>query len=204
MRRGFTLIEVLIVLALLGSLILLLFGTHLQIKELLAEQSIASQKGAEILAFLKTLSLDLNNLVYEKWNTRQHFMARRHQIAGRRIDELLFSTGRLYNNPASLQNQIHNVQYFGDLDAQDQITVYRREDIFVDPKNLAQGYAIPMATGIEELVFEFSQSGQNWEEEWDFAVKQVMPRFIRCTVKWKEGGQDRIFQFTVRPPILWY
>ncbi|MCS6985146.1 MAG: prepilin-type N-terminal cleavage/methylation domain-containing protein [Leptospiraceae bacterium] len=203
-RRGFTLLEILIVIALLGSLLLLLFGTHLQIRQLLAEQSKASQKTGDILAFLKTLSSDLHNLVYEKWNSRQHFIARKVIMGGRRLDELLFTTSRLYNNPASLQTQVHNVHYFADIADGESAVVYRREDVFADPKNLRQGYAIPMAWDIEELVFEFSQSGQSWEDEWDFAVKQVMPRFIRCTLKWKEGGQERMFQFVVRPPILWY
>ncbi len=203
-RRGFTLIEILIVMALLGVLFSVLFGTHMQIRQLLAEQSVASNRTSDILAFMKTLSSDLHNLVYDKWNTRQLFIARKNSVNGKRIDDLMFTTGRLYNNPSSLQTQVHNVYYFGDVDENDQVQIFRREDVFADPRNPGQGFAVPMAAEIEEFSLQFSQGGTSWDDEWDFATKRVMPRYIKCTLKWKELGQDRIFSFEIRPPLLWY
>lgn len=204
LKRGFTLIEILIVMGLLGVLFGILFGTHLQVRKLLADQSIASNNSNEVLAFMKTLSADLHNLVYKKWQTKQLFIATKDIVGGKRIDNLLFTTGRLYNNPASLQTQVHNVSYFGDTTKNGSIQIFRREDVFADPNNPGQGFAVPMAGNIEEFSVQFSQGGTNWEDEWDFAIKQVMPRYIRCTLRWKERDQERSFSFEVRPPLLWY
>ena len=58
-NSGFTLIELLVVMGLIGLLLTGLFGTYLQVQELIYKQSKGSENSGQALNFMRVLFLGL-------------------------------------------------------------------------------------------------------------------------------------------------
>lgn len=204
-KRGFTVIEALIVMALVGMLFTALFTSYMQVKRLLVEQTGNSRKNEEIMSFLKILSADLQNMINEPWNTRQIFIGRRNMMQGIRIDQLIFTTGNGYANPSTLQTQVRTVAYEAVLDeSNNKVYIVRREDQFADYVNPGNGIPVPLVSDPEEFALSFSQTGQDWSDDWDYVQRRAFPRYIKCVIKWKEGAETREMTTEIRPPVMWY
>lgn len=204
-RGGFTLTEALIVLALTGMLFTTLFAAYLQVKRVLVEQSGSSRRGEEAMVFMKILTADLQNLVNEPWNPKQLFIGQKNVVAGKRIDTLIFTAGSGYANPSTMQSQVRTVAYEVITDESNtDIAVVRREDEFADYENPGHGIPIPLFENPEEFSLQFSQTGQNWSDDWDYVQRRAFPRYIKSTLKWQEGGQTREMVTEIRPPVMWY
>ncbi len=204
--RGFTLVELIIVIGLLGFLITALFGSYFQIKQLLLIENEAAITGNRAMLALKTISEDLNNLFIEgRWNPKQIFEIRKDTIGSKRVDFMNFASTKLFSNPQTMQSSVRMVTYYGEVDEESgRVNLMRREDIFLDKNNPTAGVAIPLFQGIEKLEVQFSRDGGSFnDEDWSYASKRTYPRYIQVTMGWKEQGRDREYSFEVRPPIVW-
>lgn len=205
-KNGFTLVEAIIVLALVGILFTTLFASYLQIKKVLTEQSGRSMRSESAMIFMKVLSADLQNLVNEPWNPKQMFISKKNMVAGKRIDTLVFVSGSGYANPSTMQSQVRTVTYevSHNFDADDKLSIVRIEDSFADYKNPGHGIPIPLFENPVEFSLEYSQTGQDWSDEWDYVQRQSFPRYIKSTLRWEEGDILRESITQIRPPIMWY
>lgn len=201
-RGGFTLIEVLIVLMLMTLLFGAMFGTYIQIRDLIQTQSNASNRSEKIMHVVRTLTLDIRNLRHEKWNEEQIFRARKEVIGGSRIDRLSLPSGRIFANASTYQTNAFQVSWFGETDTDTgEVTIYRQETMF--PQTAGSGIPVSMAEGVKKFQIEFSLNGRDYFDEWDYSLRKTMPRLIRVTIEWEENRQTRKYTFELRPPVLW-
>jgi len=184
-NKGFTIIELIIVISLLSVFFLGLMTTYMQIQKLLNVQSNASVQGQQAEELYEILSHDIQNLVYEKWNNDYFFIAQKNVSGGSRIDRINFISGSLYSNPGILQSPFYNVTYFGKVNNDTGImTLYRKEDMFVDYKETSLGVPIPVLDNISEFIAEFSLNGKDWQDSWDYSLNKSLPKFIKITIKY--------------------
>jgi hypothetical protein len=189
--------------SLIGLLLTGLFGTYLQVQELIYKQSQGSENSGQALHFMRTLSSDLNNIVFEKWNDRQPFLIEKSIIDGKRIDRLFFVSSSLYANPANYQNSAFNVSYQGKVDFEKGVVLYRMEDVFADSSLKIKGIPIPYVNNVEEFAVQASNNGRDWIDGWDRKMNNVLPRYLKVILKWNEAGKEREFEFELRPPLAW-
>ncbi|MCS6972376.1 MAG: type II secretion system GspH family protein [Turneriella sp.] len=206
-QRGFTLVELLIVIGLSGFIFVTLMAIYLQVKKLTYEQTRVASQSAAVIDFGVAISYDLANLIFEKYNTRQVFLIERELHGGKRFDAFVFPSAALYSNPSVLQSRSFMVAYFVERDRDGRnYTLYRSEDMFVDPRNLYRGVPVPMVRFVEEFKVEGSNNGVDFEEGWDYRVRRQIPRYVRITLQYRVSEtSDTISTYTidVRPPIMW-
>jgi prepilin-type N-terminal cleavage/methylation domain-containing protein len=206
-RRGFTLVELLIVIGLSGFIFTTLMVVYLQIKKLAYEQTRVSNQSAAAIEFGTAISYDLANLIFEKYNIRQVFLVEKELHGGKRFDAFVFPSAALHANPSVLQARSFMVSYFVERDEDGQnYTLYRAEDMFVDYRNLYRGVAVPMVKYVEEFRVEGSNNGVDFEESWDYRSRRQMPRYVRITLFYRaspETNEISEYVVEVRPPILW-
>lgn len=183
-KKGFTLLELIIVLTLASVFLIGIITTYLQIQKVLKSQTQASFNGQKAEELYEILSHDLQNIVVEPWNRKYFFTAQKSILGGARMDFLNFISGSLYSNPLALQTQVYNVTYFAEADPQSgELTLYRSEDMFTDYKNTKGGIPVPVLENIREFRAEFSIDNKNWVDDWDYSLKQRIPIYIRITIR---------------------
>lgn len=206
-RRGFTLVELLIVMGLTGFIFTTLMAVYLQVKKLSYEQTRVSNQSAAVIDFGTAISYDLANLVFEKFNIKQVFLVEKELHGGKRFDAFVFPSAALNANPSVLQARSFMVSYFVERDKDGQnYTLYRAEDMYIDYRNLYRGVAVPMVKLVDEFKVEGSNNGVDYEESWDYKSRRQIPRYVKITVRYRasETAMDiSEYSVEVRPPILW-
>ena len=139
--RAFTLIEILMVIALTSFLFITMFGAYFRIKDLLYDQGLSAQKKNQAFSILEMISRDLHNLYYEKWNPNSFFEGKKDNIGSnnKKIDSMNFTSSTLYSNASTMQNRVFSIYYFGKPDKSDNIYLFRQESAFVDYKEKKMG-----------------------------------------------------------------
>jgi len=206
-QAGFTLIELLIVIGLAGALFTTLIGVYMRVKTLTRDQVKVANQSAAVLELGVAISYDLENLIFEKFNTRQVFMVEKELHGGKRFDAFVFPSAALNASPSVLQARSFMVSYFVERNVDNQdYTLYRAEDMFIDSKNLFRGIAVPLLSFVEEFKVEGSQNGVDYEETWDFKSRRQLPRYVRATIKYRpqqQSSEVSEYSVEIRPPVLW-
>lgn len=206
-RRGFTLIELLIVMGLSGFIFTTLMGVYLQVKKISYEQVRVANQSTAVIDLGSSMTYDLSNLIFEKYNVRQVFLVEKELHGGRRFDAFVFPSASLNANPSVLQARSFMVSYFVERDPRGQdYTLYRAEDMYIDPRNPFRGVAVPMLKFVDEFRVEGSNNGVDYEETWDYKTRRQMPRYIRATIRYRPSEistEVSEYVIDVRPPILW-
>ncbi|MDH5716566.1 MAG: prepilin-type N-terminal cleavage/methylation domain-containing protein [Spirochaetia bacterium] len=204
-RRGFSLLEMIIVMALVSVLFLGLLTSFFQMERLMSSQKIAADKSQNAINLMKMLSADLQNIVYEKWNIKDSFfLGKKEIVGGTRVDFLNFPTGSLYSNPSTLQSNVFSVAYYGKIDDNTGIlNLYRREDIFISKIEESAGVGVPIIQNVKAFEVQYSTNSKTFDDEWDSALKSnTFPNIIKVRLVWEENDQEREFTFESYPPIL--
>lgn len=167
----------------------------------------SSLQGQQAEELYEIMSHDLQNIVDEKWNKKYFFKASKNITGGARVDSLNFISGSLYSNPLVLQSRIYNVTYFGKTgDENGALTLYRKEDMFVDYKETGHGVPIPVLKNVTKFMVEFSPNGKDWQDSWDWILNKNLPRFIRVTIQYiqneETGKNERTIVIQTSPGIF--
>lgn len=206
-RRGFTLVELLIVIGLSGFIFTTLMAVYMQVKKLSYDQTRVSSQSSAVIDLGVAISYDLENLIFEKYNVRQVFTVEKELHGGRRFDAFVFPSAALNANPSVLQARSFMVSYFVERSPTGlDYTLYRSEDMFIDYRNPFRGVAVPMLKFVDEFKVEGSNNGVDYEETWDYKTRRQIPRYIRITIKYRPSEtSNEISEYVVdvRPPILW-
>ena len=215
LSAGFTLIEILIVLAITTVLFTFLISYYFQVNDVTSIQSERSQISQKVSSTMKMVRKDLNNLVTDKWhlpkpnsidNVKNIFTSKQDPKFSRRGDAINFLSSKLYVNTMMLSSQVFNVTYFCKYNEQkDSFTIYRRENIFADYELPIGGVSVPVANNVHSFYFEFSNDGKTWEkQEWDYNVERRYPLYVAINIEFQiESGKIYKFREIVSPPILW-
>ena len=201
-NHGFTLIEILVVLSLVGFLFVALFGSYLQVQDVVHNQSQYAHQGNKILSAAKILSDDISNTYYEKKNPDSFFSGKKEIFLQGRVDKLNLAVISSYSNPSLLQGKVFAVTYFGKLDQDnDTLSLYRKEDNWLDYDNPEQGIPIPLIQDIKEFSLEYSLNRTSWQNTWDLKNSKKIPKYVRATFRWLEGNTEREF-VVIATPVL--
>ncbi|MCZ6628101.1 MAG: prepilin-type N-terminal cleavage/methylation domain-containing protein [SAR324 cluster bacterium] len=214
---GFTLIELMVSLVLLGVILTLIYTSFYQISN-------GSKRISEELAEQQELRL-LLTLIGEDLQAAQYFerftkdgnasgmVAVTDFVGNRKMSKLDFHA----NVPARFHRQVdpaadplmHELAYWVEEDERDRevLVLKRREDFYLDDDMHEGGVTSELVKGVESFLVEFlppairqSEFEDQWEEEWDSSDKTGtgrMPMAMRITLARRATPQARLLQETL-------
>lgn len=193
-NKGFTLLELLIALALLAILSAALYGTYFSLMRGRETATAGIESRRELRITLDLLRRELSSAFYNRANKRLHFVVEDRDIFGKPASTLQFTA---ISSPST-----------GNLPTSDLVTL-RYQPVAKDTKivlgrqvkNLfgtQETARYPHMDEVEGFLVE-CYDGAKWVKSWDTAINMGLPKSVRVTVRIREGEKTVNF-FTFATP----
>ena len=180
--RGFTLLEVLVALALLVMLSVALYGTYFSLMRGREIAVVKMEARRELSTTLDQLNRELSAAFYNTNNKRLHFVVEDRDFFGKPASTLDFTFiappvgGTL---PAS--DQVRAIYTAGEKDKK--LTLARQaQDLYMKVDSLPY----PQMKELEGFLVE-CYDGNEWVRTWDTVLNSSLPKAVRVTLMVKEG-----------------
>jgi general secretion pathway protein J len=196
LKRGFTLLELLIALALLGVLAGALYGTYFSLIKG-RESAIAGMEARrELRTTLDQLRREINSALYSRNNKRLHFSVENRDIFGKPASVLAFTCiappqpgGQIVSDQLDLKYEV--------VEREQQMILSRQARDLYHAEEAAR---YPQMESIEGFLVE-CQNGDKWVKIWDTAINFGLPKAIRITVTVKDGEKTAEYMVLATPKV---
>jgi general secretion pathway protein J len=202
-RRGFTLLEILIALALLGVLAGTLYSTYFALIKGRESAAEGMEERRELRTTLDLLRRELNSTFYanrppvgEKKN-RLHFSVEDKDIFGKPASRLTFTAiAPPQAGGLAVSDQVDLVYEIVERDKQ-MILTRQAKDLY----HPGEVQRFPQMENIEGFLVE-CLSGDKWVKVWDTELQHQLPKSIRVTITVKEGEQNASYSILASPKMI--
>jgi len=197
-NRGFTLLEVLIALVLLAVLMAALYGSYFAVIRARDRASEGVEARRELGATLDLLRREIASAAYGRDDKRLRFVVEDRDSFGRPASNLELTTKAPPSaGLARPESGVIDVQYRMLEKGQQQILTRREQDVFF-MTDTAPIY--PQMEHISAFLVE-CYDGAKWVKSWDTALNGNLPKQVRITVQFEEGGQPVEFAVYATPKV---
>ncbi len=195
-ESGFTLLEVLIALALLGVLAGALYGTYFSLVKGRESASEGMEARRELRSTLDLLRRELNAALYNRDNKKLHFAVEDRDIFGKPASRLAFTAiGPPQAGSQAVSDQIDLVYEI--LQRDKKLVLSRQEkDLYLS----GEPGRYPQMESIEGFLVE-CRGSDTWVKSWDTAINFGIPKAVRVTVVVKEGENSVSYSILASPRI---
>jgi len=188
--KGFTLLEILIALALLAVLAGALYGTYFSLIKGRESANEGMEARRELRTTLDLLRRELNSVFYRKNDKRLHFSVEDKDLFGKPASVLSFTAlappqpgGQVVSDQLDLRYEI--------LEREKQMILSRQaKDLY----HSGEAARYPQMESLEGFLVE-CQNGDKWVKTWDTAINNGLPKMIRITVTVKDS--EKTAEYTV-------
>jgi len=188
--KGFTLLEILIALALLGVLAGALYGTYFSLIKGRESANEGMEARRELRTTLDLLRREINSALFNKNNKRLHFSVDDRDIFGKQASVLSFTSiappqpgGQVVSDQVNLKYEI--------LERDKKMLLSRQaKDLY----HAGEAVRYPQMESIEGFLVE-CQNGDKWVKSWDTAINNGLPKAVRITVTVIDG--EKTAEYTV-------
>ncbi|MCG6168056.1 prepilin-type N-terminal cleavage/methylation domain-containing protein [Leptospira sp. FAT2] len=203
-RKGFTLIEISIVVMILGVIFTGIFSTYYTSLRISRESS--SPGGAakrDILLAMENIRSTLAMTYFHQTQRRLIFIGRNDGRGLDRRDRLDFAATHPNSEETSMP-EVREVSFYLKpmLDTPDYYALIRREDEMVDRYPKSGGTEYTLLTHVKSFQLKYSRTGAKWEDEWDSKLTKVLPRLIRVEMIVNTGKKEVRYETLAFPGIL--
>ena len=185
-NRGFTLIEILIAVVLMGILSAALYGSYFTVLSARERASEGMEARRELGGTLDLIRREFASAKFNRDDKRLRFIVEDRDNFGKPASSLELTTLVPSAGQGRRESGISAVRYR--LEEQDKhfILTRREQDIFFESPD-AKGY--PQMERISDFLVECSNDGSKWVRSWDTALNKALPKMLRVTVHVDEAGK---------------
>jgi prepilin-type N-terminal cleavage/methylation domain-containing protein len=208
-NRGFTMLELLVVVSIIGGIMATVYGVLFGTLEGKRKVELRVQ-GARIgPMILDQVERDLRRAFVSNLDHQKMFIGKSHRVNSMEADKFHFvsytpSTLRIEDKDKKVFSAINEVGYVLTETAETNgefMTLWRREDFFVDDEPLDDGYGVPLYRRIVGFnVRYFDKRGKDAKEEdkWDSESEDqsALPAAMLITLEYEIDPRDASQQFT--------
>lgn len=193
--KGFTLLEILIGLALLSVLVLALYGSFFTV--LRGQSAINDELEMTRAAsrFMDTFSREIHAASFKTNNPKISFIGERVEIRGKSADRLTLAT-IIYptfkqGRPSS---DLLSIRYSAEEGPDKRLALYKEA---WNPYTGERGIKAEVIEDVEG--FEISYfNGKDWAKAWDASLEKGLPKAVRVRIEVKDKGDIRKFSTLAR------
>lgn len=196
LQRGFTLLELLIALALLGVLAGALYGTYFSLIQGRESATAGMESRRELRTTLDLLRRELNSALYSRPNKRLHFAVENRDIFGKPASVLSFTCIAPPQPGGQIISDQLDVKY--EIVEHEQQLILTRQARDLYHSDAASRY--PQMESIEGFLVE-CLNGDKWVKVWDTTINYRLPNAIRITVTVKEGEKTAEYTVLAKPQV---
>jgi general secretion pathway protein J len=181
-NRGFTLLEVLVALALLVILSGALYGTYFSLMRGRETTVVKMEERRELSTTLDQLRRELSAAFYNTNNKRLHFVVEDRDFFGKpasTLDFTFIAPPGISNLPTS--DQVRAIYTAGEKDKK-LILARQAQDLYMTVNSLPY----PQMKELEGFLVE-CYDGNEWVRTWDTVLNNRLPKAVRVTLMVKEG-----------------
>jgi general secretion pathway protein J len=184
-NKGFTLLEILIAVVLLGILSAALYGSYFTVLNARERASEGMEARRELGSTLDLIRREFAAAVYNRDDKRLRFIVEDRDNFGRPASSLELTTMTPSSGQGRKESGISLVRYR--LEEKDKrfILTRREQDIFFESAD-AKGY--PQMERVSDFLVE-CYDGSKWVKSWDTALNGALPKMLRATVHVIEDGR---------------
>lgn len=196
-NRGFTLLEVLVAVALLGILAAALYCSFFTVLRARDRSALGMEERRELGATIDLLRREISCARYSSDDSRLRFVVEDRDSFGRPASNLELTTLALPGAPGDTRREsgILDVQYR--MVPVDKLQVLTRcEQDTVLTSTAPPRY--PQMERISSFLVE-CYDGSGWVRSWDTALNRALPRQVRVTLQVEEGGRTLEFSSYATP-----
>lgn len=196
-NRGFTLLEVLIAVVLLGILTAALYSSYFTVLRARERSAEGMESRRELGATLDLLRREIASTMFSRDDKRLRFVVEDRDNFGKPASNLELTTQALPSGSSRPESGIINVKYRMAQKGKQLILTRQEQDLFFDSVTVP---AFPQMERISSFLVE-CYDGSKWVKSWDTALNNVLPKMLRITVQFDEGGKPVEFSVYAVPKV---
>lgn len=197
-RRGFTLLEILIAVVLMGVISAALYGSYFTVLRARERSSLGMEERRELASTIDLLRREIESSVYNRGDKRLRFVVEDRDIFGKPASSLEFTTLVPQSNLVRKESGIISVQYRL-AEKEKRLILTRREQDSILAAADVVGY--PQMERISSFLVE-CYDGSKWVRSWDTGLNMSLPKEIRITVQIEEQGKPVEFSVRTAPRVV--
>lgn len=196
-NKGFTLLEILIAVVLLGILAGALYGSYFGVVRARERAAEGMESRRELGATLDLIRREFSSALYSRTDKRLHFMVEDRDNFGvpsstLELTTLAPPTARL----ARSESGIVTVRYSMAQKDQKRALIRQERDLVFDGPEAIPAY--PQMERISAFLVE-CYDGSKWVKSWDSAINGALPKSLKVTVQVEEDGKPVEFRVLAIP-----
>ena len=185
-NNGFTLLEILIAVVLLGILTAAVYGSYFTVLRARERASVGMEARRELGGTLDLIRREFAAAAYSRGDKRLRFVVEDRDHFGKPASTLELTTLTPPSSPGRKESGLIAVRYrMVDRDQQ-RILTRREQDIYFESAD-AKGY--PQMEQISSFLVE-CYDGSKWVRSWDTTLNGSLPKMLRISVQVEEDGRQ--------------
>ena len=184
-NRGFTLIEILIAVVLLGILSAALYGSYFTVLTARERASEGMEARRELGSTLDLIRREFAASIYNRGDKRLRFIVEDRDNFGKPASSLELTTLIPSSGQGRKESGVSSVRYRLVEKDKNFILTRREQDIFFES---GDAKAYPQMERISDFLVE-CYDGSKWVRSWDTALNNALPKMLRVTVHVIEDGR---------------
>lgn len=195
-NKGFTLLELLVAMALLVILTGALYGTYFSVMNGRESAVSGMEARRELRTTLDMLRREIASAYYNNKNKnsqakkKQFFVVEDRDFFGKPASTISFTAIAPPGNDSQSGSDLVELKY-QPIEKDNKIVLTRQaKDFYLDVKP----YPYPQMEELEGFLVECQEVGGKWVRTWDTALNSALPKQVRVTLRVKEG--DKIAEYT--------
>jgi general secretion pathway protein J len=196
-NSGFTLLEVLIAVVLLGILSSALYGSYFGVLRARERASSGMESRRELGATLDLIRREVSSAQFNRTDKRLRFVVEDRDSFGTQSSTLELTTLAPPAGQGRKESGIVTVAYRMAEKNKIRILTRQERDLFSEDTSVA---AYPQMEQITAFLVE-CYDGSKWVKSWDSAINGTLPKSVRVTVQIEEEGKTEEFSMLSVPRV---